>query len=275
MARPLAVVTGASSGIGAEFAKQLAAGGYDLLLVARRLDRLEHLGTKLSEQYGVSVESLAADLAKEDDLARVEDRLRQEPKLGAVINNAGFGSKGYFWDATLESQDLMHRVHVMATMRLSHVALNRMVAQGRGALINVASVAGFSLGAGSVSYCATKAWMINFTEGLAVDLRSSGSPVRVQALCPGFTLTEFHDVMGMNRGVVPGALWMRVEDVVTESLRGLELGRVVVVPGWSYKLMRFLLWLMPPAARRALGAKSGRALGRRIPPKAPTSAVKE
>ena len=275
MARPLAVVTGASSGIGAEFAKQLAAGGYDLLLVARRLDRLEQLGDKLSKQYGVSAESLAADLAKEEDLARVEDRLRQEPKLGILVNNAGFGSKGYFWNATLESQDVMHRVHVMATMRLSHVALGKMVAQERGALVNVSSVAGFSLGAGSVSYCATKAWMTNFTEGLAVDLRSAGSPVRVQALCPGFTLTEFHDVMGMNRGAIPGPLWMRVEDVVSESLRGLEEGRVVVVPGWSYKLMRFLLWLMPPSARRAFGAKSGRALGRRIPPKAPASAIKE
>ncbi len=275
MARPLAVVTGASSGIGAEFAKQLAAGGYDLLLVARRLDRLEQLGAKLSERYGVNTESLVADLAKDDDLARVEDRLRHEPKLGFLVNNAGFGSKGYFWNATLESQDLMHRVHVMATMRLSHAALSNMVAQGRGALVNVSSVAAFSLGAGSVSYCATKAWMTNFTEGLAVDLRSAGSAVRVQALCPGFTLTEFHDVMGMNRGLVPAGLWMRAEDVVSESLRGVKEGRVVVVPGWSYKLLRFLLWIMPPSARRALGAKSGRAIGRDIPSQGPSAVIKD
>src|SRR5208283_154268 len=250
MARPLAVVTGASSGIGAEFARQLAASGYDLLLVARRLDRLEQLGAKLSERYGVNTESLVADLAKDDDLARVEDRLRHEPKLGFLVNNAGFGSKGYFWNATLESQDLMHRVHVMATMRLSHAALSNMVAQGRGALVNVSSVAAFSLGAGSVSYCATKAWMANFTEGLAVDLRSADSPVRVQALCPGFTLTEFHDVMGMNRGLVPAQFWMRVEDVVGESLRGVEEGR-------------------------AMGARSGRALGRDLPSQGPPPALKE
>src|SRR5277367_3122424 len=123
MARPLAVVTGASSGIGGEFARQLAAGGYDLLLVARRLDRLEQLGTGLSEQYGIHTEALAADLAKDDDLARVADQLRHEPNLKLLVNNAGFGSKGYFWAATLENQDLMHRVHVMATMHLSHAAL--------------------------------------------------------------------------------------------------------------------------------------------------------
>ncbi len=275
MARPLAVVTGASSGIGAEFAKQLAAKGYDLLLVARRLDRLEQLGAKLSAQYGVNSESLVADLANAGDLARVEDRLRHESNLRFLVNNAGFGSRGYFWDATLESQDLMHRVHVMATMRLSHAALGNMVAHGGGSLVNVSSVASFSLGAGSVSYCATKAWMTNFTEGLAVDLRSARSAVRVQALCPGFTLTEFHDVMGMNRGLVPGPLWMRVEEVVSESLRGIDEGRVVVVPGWSYKLMRFLFWIMPPSARRALGAKSGRAIGRSIPSPGPASAIKE
>jgi uncharacterized protein len=265
MARPLAVITGASSGIGAEFARQLAAGGYDLLLVARRLDRLEQLGTKLSELYGVHAEALAADLARDDDLARVADRLRHEPNLKLLVNNAGFGSKGYFWKATLDSQDLMHRVHVMATMRLSHAALGNMVAQGSGAVVNVSSVAGFSLGAGSVSYCATKAWMTNFTEGLAVDLRRAGSPVRVQALCPGFTLTEFHDVMGMNRGLVPGSLWMRVGTVVADSLRGLEEGRVIVVPGWSYKLMRFLMWLLPPSLRRAAGVRSGRAIGKELP----------
>jgi len=275
MARPLAVVTGASSGIGAEFARQLAAGGYDLLLVARRLERLDQLGTRLSQQYGVSSESLPADLAKDDDLARIEDRLRREPNLRFLVNNAGFGSKGYFWDATLESQDLMHRVHVMATMRLSHAALGNMVAQGSGALVNVSSVAAFSLGAGLVSYCATKAWMTNFTEGLAVDLRSARSPVRVQALCPGFTLTEFHDVMGMNRGQVPGPLWMRAEDVVSESLRGVQEGRVIVVPGWSYKLMRFLLWLMPPSARRAMGSRSRRAIGRDLPSRGPSPAIND
>lgn len=275
MARPLAVISGASSGIGAEFARQLAARGYDLLLVARRLDRLEQLGTELSERYGVHAEAMAADLANDVDLARVEDRVRNEPNLKFVVNNAGFGSKGYFWKASLESQDLMHRVHVMATMRLSHAVLGNMVERGSGALVNVSSVASFTLGAGSVSYSATKAWMTNFTEGLAVDLACARSPVRVQALCPGFTLTEFHHVMGVNRGMVPGYLWMRAEDVVAESLRGVEEGRVIVVPGWSYKLLRFLMWLLPPSVRRAAGVRSGRAMGRSLPQKQAAPAVED
>jgi uncharacterized protein len=275
MARPLAVVTGASSGIGAEFAKQLAARGYDLLLVARRLDRLEQLGAKLSEQYGISAEALAADLAKDEELARVEDRLRNAPKLRFLVNNAGFGTRGYFWKTPIESHDLMHRVHVMATLRLSHAALGNLVSQNAGAVINVSSVASFTLSAGGLSYCATKAWMTNFTEGLAVDLTSAGSAVRVQALCPGFTLTEFHDVMGVSRGSVPGYLWMRVEDVVSDSLRGLDEGKVIVVPGWSYKLVRFLMWLLPPSVRRAAGVRSGRAMGRGIPQPAPKGAVED
>ncbi len=275
MARPLAVITGASSGIGAEFAKQLAARGCDLLMVARRLDRLEELGAKLSERYGVSAEALAANLAKDDELARVEDRLRSASNLRFLVNNAGFGARGYFWKTPIESHDLMHRVHVMATMRLSHAALGNLVTQNAGAVINVSSIAGFTLSAGGLSYCATKTWMTNFTEGLAVDLTAARSAVRVQALCPGFTRTEFHDVMGVSRGSVPGYLWMRVEDVVSDSLRGLGEGRVIVVPGWSYKLLRFLMWLLPPSTRRAAGVRSGRAMPRGLPKPAPEPAIED
>jgi len=132
--------------------------------------------------------------------------------------------------------------------------LEVMVARNEGAVVNVSSVAGFSLSAGDCSYCATKAWMTNFTEGLAVDLRSAGSAVQAQALCPGFTLTEFHDVLGMNRGRIPAGLWMKPEEVVDASFRGLAEHRVVVVPGMVYKLARFLMWLRPAGMRRA-GAK--------------------
>lgn len=262
MGRSLAVVTGASSGIGAEFAEQLAARGYDLLLVARREERLDSLGRMLSERYSIRSESFVADLADENHVAQLVARLRNEPRLGFLVNNAGFGTKGRFWEASLESQEAMHRVHVMATMRLSHAALETMVARGEGALVNVSSVSGFTLTAGGCSYCATKAWMNNFTEGLAVDLRSAGSAVQAQALCPGFTLTEFHDVLGMNRGRIPAQLWMKAEDVVDASFRGLAEGRVIVVPGVAYKLIRFLMWLMPPSLRRSAAAGSGRALGR-------------
>jgi hypothetical protein len=120
-----------------------------------------------------------------------------------------------------------------------------MVPRGHGGVINVASVAGFGQSPGSVSYCATKAWMNSFTEGLDLELRGSGSPVRVQSLCPGFTVTGFHDVMGMSRESIPSWLWMRVEDVVDASLRGLENGKLFVVPGAIYKLIVSLEKLTP------------------------------
>jgi hypothetical protein len=262
MGRSLAVVTGASSGIGAEFAEQLAARGYDLLLVARREERLDSLGQLLSERYSIRSESYVADLADDEHVALLVARLRGEPKLGFLINNAGFGSKGLFWEASLASQEAMHRVHVMATMRLSHAALEVMVPRNEGAVINVSSVAGFGLGAGDCSYCATKTWTTSFSEGLAVDLRCAGSAVQAQALCPGFTLTEFHDVLGMNRGRIPASLWMKPEDVVNASFRGLAEGRVIVVPGALYKLLRFLLWSLPPSARRLGAVRAGRMKGR-------------
>jgi len=262
MAHRLAVITGASSGIGAEFARQLAARHYDLLLVARRAGRLSDLAKELSRRYAVHAEPLAADLAVEADVERLAERLRTEPSLAFLVNNAGFGTKGFFWEAPIEGQTAMHRVHVMATMRLSHAALANMVARGVGNLVNVSSVSGFALTAGGVSYCATKAWMTNFTEGLAVDLAAARSGVRAQALCPGFTITEFHDVLGMNRGRIPGFLWMSAREVVEASFRGLEQRKVVVVPGRAYQAIRFLLWLLPPAWRRTTAARSGRLMSR-------------
>ena len=262
MANRLAVVTGASSGIGAEFARQLAARGFDLLLVARRAGRLADLCAELSRRYSIDAEPLAADLAVNADVERVAQRLETSPKLTFLVNNAGFGTRGLFWDAPLEGQEAMHRVHVMATMRLCHAALANMVERRAGYIVNVSSVSAFSLSAGGASYCATKAWMNSFTEGLAVDLAVARSAVRVQALCPGFTLTEFHDVLNMNRGHVPSFLWMQPRDVVEASLRGLEQRKVIVVPGRAYQVIRWLLWALPPSMRRMTAARSGRLLKR-------------
>jgi short-subunit dehydrogenase len=151
MARPLAVVTGASAGIGAEFARQLSARGFDLLLVARRRDRLEAFAQQLP-----GAEALDADLADDASRARLEERLQRDPRVEILVNNAGFGSLGTFVKTSLASQDQMHRVHVLATMRLTHAVLPGLVARGRGAVINVSSVAGFWQGPQNVSYCATK-----------------------------------------------------------------------------------------------------------------------
>ena len=243
--RPLALVTGASSGIGAAYARRLAAQGYDLLLVARRVDRLTELATELVRRHGVQAEPLPADLTKAVELKAVEDRIAREERLEFLLNNAGFGASGRFYESPLEIQDAMHRLHVMATLRLSHAALRKMTARGKGVVVNVSSVAAFIARPGSVSYHATKAWMNAFTEGVYLELKQARSPVRVQALCPGYTLTEFHDVKGEDRSVVAASLWTPVEKVVDASLAGLERNKLFVVPGWRYKFIVFLLRLIP------------------------------
>ena len=243
--RPLAVVTGASAGIGAAYARRLAAEGFDLVLVARRKDRLEALASELRSRHGVEVEVLPADLTKDAELKAVEDRIARAENLEFLLNNAGFGAGGWFYKTPVDSHDAMHRLHVMATLRLSHAALRRMTARGRGAVVNVSSVAAFVTRPGTTSYYATKAWINCFTEGLYLELKTARSPVRVQALCPGYTLTEFHDVMGFDRKLVPASLWMSAEEVVEASLRGLARGRLIVVPGWRYKLVVAFLRLMP------------------------------
>jgi hypothetical protein len=245
-AKPLAVVTGASSGIGAAYARVLAARGYDLALVARRQDRLQQLADELTGRHHANCTVVAADLTSEGDLRKAEEFLAGAANLALLVNNAGFGSTGRFFEAPVESQDAMHRLHVLATLRLTHAALRNLTARNAGAIVNVSSVAAFVPRPGSTSYYATKAWINCFTEGLYLELKAAGSRVRVQALCPGFTVTEFHDVLGLDRDeIFGGAWWMKAEDVVEASLRGLEEGKLFVVPGLRYKLIVWLLRLLP------------------------------
>jgi short-subunit dehydrogenase len=166
------------------------------------------------------------------------------------VNNAGFGTNGYFWEIEVASQEQMHRLHVIATMRLTHSALANLVPRGTGGVINVASVAGFAQSPKSVSYCATKTWINSFTEGLAMELSIQAPSVKVQALCPGFTLSEFHDVLGADRSAIAKSLWMSADFVVEESLRGFDHGKTFVIPGWRYKLIVTAMKLMPGALMR-------------------------
>jgi short-subunit dehydrogenase len=251
-----AMVTGASSGIGAAYAGRLAAQGYDLILVARRKDRLEQLAEELETNHGVKAEVLAADLTEDADLRKVEERIARAGDLEFLVNNAGFGTRGLFFQADVTGQDRMHRLHVLAAVSLSHAALAGMVARGKGNLVNVSSVAAFGQSPGNASYCATKAWMNSFTEGLHLDLAYIGSPVKVQALCPGYTLTEFHDASGIGREHVPAAWWMSAKDVVDASLRGLARGKPVVVPGWRYKFFVFLMKMLPGFLLRSLDPRT-------------------
>lgn len=254
----LAVVTGASSGIGAVFARKLAARGYRLLLVARRRDRLEELAAELPG----CAEVLQADLTAEADLAAVDERLRKDEALDLLVNNAGFGSVGRFHLADLGGQDRMHRLHVMATMRLTHAALEGMVRRNRGGVINVSSVAAFGVSPGNASYCATKAWINTFTYALDMELRGAGSAVKMQALCPGFTYSEFHDVIGVDRAKIPRALWLEAGFVVEESLRGLDRGTVIVIPSWRYRAIAAFLRYLPWGVMRAGAIRYSRRTGK-------------
>ena len=260
--KPRALVTGASAGIGSSFARRLARGGYDLILVARRRDRLEQLAREIG-----GAEVLVADLTSDTDMQRVEDRIAAETRLELLVNNAGFGILGPFFEMPVEGQDQMHRLHILATLRLTHAALRGMVARNKGAVINVSSVAGFAQSPGSVSYGATKTWMNAFTEGLAMELRSAGSAVRVQALCPGFTLSEFHDVAHVDRKTIPARLWMKPEDVVDASLAGLAQGKIFVVPGSIYKMLVWVVGWMPRGLYRAGAQRSAERMKRNAPAK--------
>ncbi len=268
-ARPAALVTGASSGIGATFARVLAAIGCDLIVVARRKERLDELAAELGGQHGVAVETVQADLADPAQLRQVEERIAATPRLEFLINNSGFGTRGRFMDGDLEVQDAMNRVHITATMRLTRAALHVMAPRRVGAIINVSSVAAFAPMPGSVVYSASKAWIVAFSRGLRMELESAGSPVRVQALCPGFTITEFHDKLDMDRSEVPQGWWLSSEQVVAESFRGLARNRLIVVPGMQYRALVCVLRLLPPALYDPIAIWTARKRGRESSPFAP------
>jgi hypothetical protein len=258
MPNPLAAITGASAGIGAVFARKLAAQGYDLILIARRRERLEQLAAEVAPRHA---EPYVADLTDAEATGKLACRLAGEERLALLVNNAGFGVHGRFYEVPFAGQAQMVSVHIGATMGLTHAVLPGMVAHNQGAIINVASVAGFLRSPKSVGYCAAKAWINAFSEGLAVELRRAGSAVVVQALCPGYTYTEFHDVAGVNRASIAKSLWLTAEDVVDASLAGLARRRLYVVPGWRYKLAVAIGTRLPATWRVALEASQPRKRG--------------
>jgi short-subunit dehydrogenase len=253
--RPVALVTGASAGLGREFAVQLARRGYDLVVVARDADRLQAIAAQLRESDGAKVDVLPADLTNDRDVSMVVDRIDRGP-IDVLVNNAGFGTRGSIARASRTDQEAMLRVHVLAAHRIAQAAVQKMVAQNRGAVINVASIASWLISPGNANYSATKAWQRVFTESLAMELKDKG--VYVQALCPGYTHTEFHQRGGMNKKRVPDWWWMNADRVVAESLRAMDRRRpVVVVPGLGYRfaalVVRFLprwMWRLLISARR-------------------------
>lgn len=240
--RKVAVVTGASAGLGAEFARQLASKGMDLLITARRVGRLEALADRLRAEYGVQVEVFPVDLANPTDLRALENVVSQLERVDVLVNNAGYGLQGNFWELNRDAQTDNIHVHVVASMRLTHAVLPGMIARRAGGVIQVASVAAFIPGKKSAMYSATKSFLVLFSQSLQGELKGSG--VYCQALCPGFTITEFHDVPSVgefDRSRIPAWLWLKAGDVVKTSLHQIERGSGVVVPGLGYRLAVFLL----------------------------------
>lgn len=248
---PIALVTGATAGLGAEFARQLASSGTDLVLLARDEPRLAASAARLQTAYGVRVEVLPADLSTDEGIARAEDRLGRGVDL--LVNNAGFGNHGRYLQAPVADEVRMLKVHCEAVLRLTSAALPGMIERGRGGVVNVASVAGFFARG---TYSASKAWVIMFSQGAAQDIAGTG--VTVMALCPGFVHTEFHERARMDTGGIPGVLWLRADQVVREALRDLRRGRTLCVPDVRYKTLVGIGRLIPRGLAGRVAARTGR-----------------
>lgn len=254
-----ALVTGATAGIGAAFARRLAADGYALVLVARDRDRLAALAADLAGRHGVPVTPLAADLATDEGCRSVEARLADPTNpVELLVNNAGMSLNTRFTRSTVEKEERLLRLNVHAVMRLSLAVLPGMVERGHGAVVNVSSMAGFGSAQPGSTYPASKAWVTNFSQSVAASVRPSG--VRVMALCPGYTRTEFHERAGINTSRTPRWLWLEADRVVAEGLRDLRRGKVVSVPDWRYKIAAFAMRHLPQGLARTV-AKDTRGTG--------------
>jgi short-subunit dehydrogenase len=245
-----ALVTGASAGIGDAIARRLGNAGVDLVLVARRADRLESLAAELRSAT-TRVDVLPADLGDRAGLDQVAARLASDAApVDPLVNNAGFGAHGLFWERPVERAQAQIDVNVSALVHLTHAALGRMVRDARGAVMNISSVAGNQPGPRSAIYAATKAFVTNFTEGLAVELKGTG--VTVTAVLPGLTHSEFHDVSGVGERPrsTPEFLWMTADAVAAEAIDATAKGRVVHVTGLGNRVLSGLSGVAPRGLRR-------------------------
>ena len=243
-----ALITGGTSGIGAEFARQLAARGDDLVLVARNPDRLAEYATELKEQYGVAVETISADLGVREEVLQVAARLGStEQPIDRLVNNAGFGIPGPMATDDTSAQEYGIDVMIKAVLILAGAAGKAMKARGQGQIINVSSTAGFvSMGV----YSAIKAWVTTYSEAMSVELAKHG--VTVTALCPGYVRTEFHQRASIRTGSLPGLMWIDLERLVRDALDDVAEGKVISIPSRRYKVGIFAARHFPRAAVRAV-----------------------
>ncbi|WP_088289025.1 SDR family oxidoreductase [Kineosporia sp. A_224] len=247
--RPVALVTGATAGIGNAFARRLAADGHDLVLVARDAVRLGEVKEQLRAAHGVEVEVISADLTDRAQLERVADRVRDAARpVDVLVNNAGFGPKQRIHEGDVDVEERLVAIMVTAVLVLTHAALPGMVARGRGTVVTVSSVAGFMPGG---TYSAAKAWATTFTASVAAQ--TAGTGVRAVALCPGFVRTEFHQRAGLTMTSMPSWAWLDADALVDACLRDVAKGKVVSVPSVRYKAAVLALRHMPLALQQRIG----------------------
>lgn len=258
--RPVALITGATAGIGAAFASRLAADAYDLVLVARDETRLHDRAEALKRAHGATVEVLPADLATPEGTAAVADRLSTRDGVHLLVNNAGITLRRGFLESSVADQERLLHLNVHAVMRLTHAALPAMLRRGDGGVINVSSVAGFAPVWPGSTYPATKAWVTSFSASVAGAVARHG--VRVLALCPGFVRTEFHQRAGVDVSRMPSWWWLDADRVAARALRDLARGRVVSVVDWRYRIvaagMRHLPLRLVRAVAGGVRVRSGR-----------------
>jgi len=252
-----ALITGSTAGIGAAFARRLAADGHNLVLVARNTQRLGEQATELHDRHGIEAEVLTADLATDKGIDTVAARLadRKNP-VDLLVNNAGFGNKGRYLDVSMADELKMLKVHCEAVLRLTSAATEAMRERGRGGVVNVASVAAF---VPRGTYGASKAWVVQFTQGAAKDLAGSG--VRLMALAPGFVRTEFHERAGMGTDNIPNWMWLDADKLVAAALADLARGKSLSIPDPRYKALMGLVKITPQAVLGGLTSKTGRKYG--------------
>lgn len=259
--RGLALITGATAGIGATFARHLAQAGHDLLLVARDGERLAATSARLQSDFGVRATYLAADLAQPEGVAAVEEALAAQP-VELLVNNAGIGLNKSFLKSTVDEELYLLNLNVVAVMRLTHAAVRQMVDRGRGEIINVSSVSGFAATMPGSTYPASKAWVTGFSESVAMQVKHRG--VRVMALCPGFTRTEFHQRAGIAAGQMPDWVWLDADAVVRDGLRDLRKGKFVSVPSMRYKLAVGALKVTPRVVLHRVLPRGAKKMGRTV-----------
>ena len=244
-----ALITGATAGIGASYANLLAKEGFDLILVARDLPRLNKVAKELNKRFGVKTQCIKADLTKPSQLAKIEKRVADLKKpIDVLVNNAGFGIKDSFTVSNLDKEQELLDVLVTAPMRLTHAVLPVMVKRDTGIIVNVSSVASFIAGG---TYSAAKSYLTVFSESLHTELR--GTNVKISALCPGFTRTEFHARGRMKMTALPKFMWLNSDELVSKSWKYAKANRVICIPGWQYKILSAIARNTPRPIVRKVG----------------------